>query len=167
MATSSNEAIDKAAATIMSTLKSLIPSSWAILGPLLVCRLITALQHYKNHTQCHLLYFILKGAHTHTWQETSKACTMSSDTRKGYVEYLQKIKDLMDVHDPTAAQTEFSRSSFTWDQNWRTRLLQHGYYRRPTFFKNKLMHTRTMPGKLEDQLRSYSYSLYRLKGKKN
>lgn len=38
------------------------------------------------------------------------------------------------------------------------------YYRRPTFFKNKLMHTRTMPGKLEDQL-SYSYNLYRLKGK--
>ena len=38
---------------------------------------------------------------------------MSSDTRKDYVEYLQKIKNLMEVHDPTAAQTEFSRSSFT------------------------------------------------------
>lgn len=51
---------------------------------------------------------------------------MSSDTWKDYVEYLQKIKDLMEVHDPTAAQTEFSRSSFTWDWNWKTRLSQHG-----------------------------------------
>ena len=41
------------------------------------------------------------------------------------------------------------------------------YYRRPTFSRNKTMHTSTMPGTLEEQLRSFSCSFYRLKGKNN